>query len=556
MVSSVAVHPRLKALGAALVLLIAFVPYANSFGNGFVWDDNLQLAFEPPEAIDWGELLTRPSWMQMKGGNVERAVEIKTYRPLLLLSFYLDAEVWGHDAFGWHLTNWLLFAAFCLCIYAIALDLSGSVGLAVALSAIYATQGILTESVSWVSGRHDILMSLCLGLAGVAVLRGSHCQARERQMMWVGLALVAFVMALGSKEPAALFPIPLAAALWTSPLRDRWSARTRVSVIAGFVAVAAAYGAFRAHVVAGGNLVGGQEGVTALIQVAPLAALKYLGYFFYRPHLTSHYLQPLMRGFGLATFILPMLCHIGLLGLAWWQRKRWPSVFPGLVLFYAFLAPALVVVTHKPEYSYRFLFLPSLGLVVALVGSLWQFLRGRFTVVRWLPASVVALAVVAQSVQVYQRNIDYRDDGTFYASIIRDVPESAFGYVGVGDWAQRTGDVQLSRRAYATAIEVAPQYHKTYNNLAVLFMSQGKLSEAERVLQDGLAVKPDYAKLYLNLGEVQAARGQVAAAEENFKAAISHDPAYVKAYRNLYRLYQMTDPAQAEAFRAQHLDFL
>jgi protein O-mannosyl-transferase len=524
--------------GAAATLLAAVLPYAGTLRNGFVWDDNLQLRFEPPRSLEVGRLLTEPSWRVLDAEREVDAQEIPTYRPLLIASFVLDAKLWRDRAAGWHATNLILFAAWCLCAYALALAATRRPALAAAFAAIYTTQGVLSESVAWVSGRHDVLMSLWLGLSMLAVVGAARSSGRRRAGLLI-LAPLVFALALFAKESVLLIPLALPVLLWAPPLRDLLSARARATLVLTYAAVAAGYLVFRFAVVAPHNLVGGSQGLRLVVQAAPMSALRYMGLFFFTPHLSSHYVRPPIEGFGW-TFLLPLGVHLLLLGAAWRYRRRWPAVAAGLALFYATLAPALVWVANKPEFSLRFLFLPSLGLLMAVFAVLDDLMRRSARLGRLVPALVVILAV-AGGLRVHQRCGDYRDDGTFYASLIRDVPQSAIGYVGLGDWAQRTGRLEIARWSYEKAIDVDPGYPKSHNNLGVLLLAEGRRAEAEAVLRRALQLFPDYANLHFNLGLAMEARHRKDEAERCYRKALRLRPGYANA---LERLRVLEDEAR------------
>lgn len=536
---------------AALALCIV-LPYANAIPNGFVWDDNIQLSKQVPEHLELGSLFTQDSWLRLMEEQAPGSDQvIRNFRPLLLLSFLADAALWGENAYGYHLTSLGLFCALGLVLLAVFRALTASRFVAFACVAVYCTQPALTESVSWISGRHDVLMTLWLACSTWCVVRASQTHARGRLAL-LGAALGSFVLALLSKEPAATYPVVLAALLTWSPAGRAFSVRERVALLGAHVAIAAGYLVFRSEVIAGGNFVGGSGGALAALAAAPHLAAKYLGYFFYLPHLTSHYLQAVPRDFGLQHFVLPLLLHLGLVALAFHLRKRLWALPVGMVLYYATLAPAAVMVANKPELSLRFAFLPSLGLVIALaavatplVASASHSLRRTLVV-----AFVVVLGV--QAARIHLRNSDYQSDYVFYASVIRDEPLSHFGYYGLGNWLQSHGRLREAEAAFVVAIERAPGVGSLYNNLAVVLMTSQRLREAEAVLGRGIVVAPRAPRLFYNRGTVRMRLQRFADAERDLRRALELDPGYRKARRQLYELYQVTAPDRARELLARH----
>ena len=72
-----------------LILLIPFLLYLPSLGNGFVWDD---------WSIIFKEIKNLRGFSIYKPGGVY-------YRPITTLTFLLDQMIWKSSPLGYHLTN-------------------------------------------------------------------------------------------------------------------------------------------------------------------------------------------------------------------------------------------------------------------------------------------------------------------------------------------------------------------------------------------------------------------------------------------------------------------
>ncbi len=67
---------------------------------------------------------------------------------------------------------------------------------------------------------------------------------------------------------------------------------------------------------------------------------------------------------------------------------------------------------------------------------------------------------------------------------------------------QQQGEAEQAIQRYQALIETAPGLLAAYNNLAVIYASQGKLDAAREVLQRGIRARPEFATLYDNLNAV------------------------------------------------------
>ena len=159
--------PKARRVAALMVAVVAVAAYAASLGYDFVWDDTL-LIQQSVRLHQWGELprlLLSQFWSEVGEAS-------HYYRPLITLSFFLDMKVWGLQPFGFHLTNLLAHVAVILAVLAIARRVAGGEVAAVLAALAFALQPVHTESVSFVSGRTDVLATLFFLLALLAYDRG------------------------------------------------------------------------------------------------------------------------------------------------------------------------------------------------------------------------------------------------------------------------------------------------------------------------------------------------------------------------------------------------
>jgi len=63
-------------------------------------------------------------------------------------------------------------------------------------------------------------------------------------------------------------------------------------------------------------------------------------------------------------------------------------------------------------------------------------------------------------------------------------------------------DTAGAREVFERMTEEFPELPEPYNNLAVIYASQGQLGQARTLLEAALAIRPDYATAHENLGDV------------------------------------------------------
>jgi len=145
---------------------------------------------------------------------------MKSYRPLVSMSFALDYLIWHANALGYHLTNIILLICCCLCVSLITLELTGREGNrllaapAIWAALLFAAYPLHPEATAWIVGRVDLFCT-CFYLASVfCFLR--YQQNLERRYLY--LSLIGFVLSMWSKEMAVSLPLVLTAASMLLPV--------------------------------------------------------------------------------------------------------------------------------------------------------------------------------------------------------------------------------------------------------------------------------------------------------------------------------------------------
>jgi len=129
------------------------------------------------------------------------------YRPLLMISFFVDKAIFNLNPFTLHAENVLLHLANTLLIFSIirllfALNGGDShPGYAFLGSLLFGLHPMVTESVNWISGRTDLLMGFFLLLSTLLLVQ--YRLSGHKLLPW--LAAIAFLAALLSKELAIAF---------------------------------------------------------------------------------------------------------------------------------------------------------------------------------------------------------------------------------------------------------------------------------------------------------------------------------------------------------------
>src|SRR6476646_8844980 len=152
---------RLHLLSILLLCFMTLAVYSNSFSSGFVQDNQKMILLDgritAVKRANLALIFTRGYWFPIETSGL--------YRPVTTLSYLLNYAVLGNGArpAGYHAVNLALQGLNAALVYLLAFKLFGSTGLAFATAAIWSSHPLLTESVTNIIGRSDLL-------AGAAIL--------------------------------------------------------------------------------------------------------------------------------------------------------------------------------------------------------------------------------------------------------------------------------------------------------------------------------------------------------------------------------------------------
>ena len=168
-------------------LVVALIAYSNSFSGGFVFDNSIlmqdsRIKAVTPENIDL--ILTQEYWYNWSLTGL--------YRPLTTFSYLFNYAILGNGTqpAGYHWINFGLHAINIALVYALGLMLLGEIAPAFALAAVWSLHPLLTESVTNIVGRSDMLAAF--GVLGVLLCHITAASAAGgARLAWLlGLVLV------------------------------------------------------------------------------------------------------------------------------------------------------------------------------------------------------------------------------------------------------------------------------------------------------------------------------------------------------------------------------
>ena len=192
----------------ALIFIIPLIFYWQVLTTGFLSDDygfHAIFTLTPRDYLDGLSL--------MKSGDLR----FELIRPTVFLSFQIDYFLWGADPIGFHLTNFIVHSLNALLLFYLARMLGLGHFAAAVAALFFGLYPANPESVTWISGRFDVL-----ALTWLLVCFHLWCRGRLRNDPRLLIAsAVPFTFAIFAKENAAAGALMLPFLDWLLILRTR-----------------------------------------------------------------------------------------------------------------------------------------------------------------------------------------------------------------------------------------------------------------------------------------------------------------------------------------------
>lgn len=486
--------PRLVLL---LVLVVVAAVYAHAIGGPFIWDDRALILDDPLVRVlhPMGAYFLHGFWRRSAEGAASRGY----YRPLVTLSYALDARLSGLNSAGFHLTN-VLFHLINVAFVFVLARRRARPAVAGLIAAAWGLLPRLTESVAWVSGRTDILATAFV-LGGLGVF-----EVKVPARRWA--AAGCFAVGLACKETALA---GLAAVIVLDAASGARSLGTWARRLAPFVACMTPYVALRAltH-----NMMPSKAlalGVAGRVRTV-FEAIGHYAFMILDPWTPRTQIG--LVGHPNWAFVVGGVVAAAAIGVALvrWRSRLEAADAAMLALGAAALLPVLRIVPLPVNVvaADRFLYLPMAGVAIAAARPLDGWVSRAPRAVTW--AALALLATFAGA--TYRRVRDWTDEPRLWAKAVeRTRTDNALPLFELSNVFYRAGLYAEARTGYRTALarvrpqRVFPSAQRSIllESVANTFAEQGQYDQALSLRSALVQADPDKPKnqLHYALSELQ-----------------------------------------------------
>ncbi len=423
------------------------------------------------------------------------------WHPVTWLSHMVDAQFYGLNPRGHHLTNVVLHTLSTVLLLLFLFRFTGSLWQSSFVAALFALHPLHVESVAWVAERKDVLSTFFWMLT---LLLYAEYVTKRKPALYV-LSLVTFILGLMSKSMLVTLPIVLLLIdFWphnryhhTEPLGPQISSLVRekipffvCSLITGVITI---YTQQHAGAMQGLDT----APLTLRIENALTAYVTYIGKTLWSHELAIYYPYPLSIPLWQVACSLLVLIFVSTVTVR--EMVRYPFFMVGWLWFLVTLLPVIgLIQVGNQSMADRYTYIPVIGLFTMAawgVPALTTGMRCRAGILALLGGSaiIVCTSLTWKQLDYWQNNIAL----CRHSLLVTTGNYLVHNNLGIA--LAEKGDVDAAIGEFRKAITINNNYFDAHYDLGMALSIKGDLDGAIRELQVTLKIKPDHTWATYNL---------------------------------------------------------
>lgn len=489
---------RKALLGLALLAFVLALYLPVRHHDFVLYDDDLLITLVEPVA--GGLSVDGVRWALT-------STEAANWMPLTRLSWLLDVELFGLAPGAFHATNALLHALATL-LWFLALErLTGAALRSALVAALFAAHPLNVEAVAWAAARRDVLAGV-FAAASLLAYAGPAGGAERRRLGWTAGWLAAGLL---SKPMLVSWPLVLLLVdVW--PLR-RLTARAdlapRLREKLPLLALAA---------LSAGVTLWTQSRSSALQLLSDLgpwvraknalaAYAAYTGDAFWPSGLAVFYPHP-GDEIALSGVVAGAALLLGVAAVSFGLRRRCPALGVGWLWYVGMLVPVIgLVQVGQAARADRYLYLPGIGLWIALVWTLFDAVR-PYAALRRVAAGAALAGLVALSLVTRAQIAHWKDSQSLFLHALRVTERNHVAHINLGLWLTRQGRLDEAAAHLLAGLRASPGSSVGSGLLANVRVAQGRSAEAIQLYRRALAIEPTAHRWRRKLAALLLAEGR------------------------------------------------
>lgn len=493
---------------------IVFLIYGHTLAGNFVFDDRSIVSHKNllQNIANYPKIVTMGYWSKEAG----------LYRPVILLSYALNYSLFGDSAFSFHLINLIFYALVGYLIFLLFHRLFPKRKLLPYLTSIlFLVLPIHTEAVANIVGRAEIFALFFSLLMFLELLK-------KKINPWkAGLWLF---LAIGSKE-IAIAALPIAFIIIfikNKLLLDKTFTKKYFPPLLTMFLSTASYLTARFFALGlyflktNASLVENPLKFAAFwprIATALKILILYLGKIFWPIGLCSDYsynqIPVLANFFNWQAIFGLLIIFLLIVGPIILIKKR-PILALGLSWFLlAFLPISNLIFPIGTIMGERLMFFASVGICLCLSDFLiFLIKRSNKKLIKLLTSGLICALICFYAIVSFIRNIDWLTEKRLFISAGKCAPNSILSQSNLATVYYFEGNYDKAEKILLSAQKrIYDKYSKAINNLGLIYWKKGEYDKAEKEYFKAIKNWPPYEGVYENLVLLYLSQGKKKEAE-------------------------------------------
>jgi tetratricopeptide (TPR) repeat protein len=544
-----------------LFFLLIVISYSNSFSVPFHFDDFSNISENSRLHLDnlYPETIYDAAFKNKSGNR-------KLYRPVSNLSIAVNWYLGQSDVIGYHIFNISIHIFTAFFLYLTCVNLLKTPNLcrqfefeedkyfiAILTACLWALNPIQTQAVTYIVQRMAAMAAMFYIMGIYCYLKARFGDSWTKRLLWSLGVMIVFLLAVGSKENAIMFPISLLLVEMvffqnmTNPdIRKKMMVLGSVVLFTVFVSGIWLFlsSEFINHILSGYENRSFTFSERLLTQ--PRIVVFYLSQIFYpiSDRLSLDHDIVVSTGlFSPWTTFAAIVLIVGLISIAIWQIKKRPLLAFAILFFFLHHIIESSVIALELIFEHRN-YLPSLFLFLPVAAGLKRgidyYLKNRHSkIMGGMLIGFCVILIMMLGLGTYVRNMAWADAKTLWEDTIEKAPGRARAYQNLGQvhyekihnydqilklsekamylagntrnktevislanmanvYATYKKDYEKAIQLYHRILEIDPKNEKARYHLVLVNMRAGEIETAAKHIDDLLSKKPG-SGIYLNL---------------------------------------------------------
>jgi protein O-mannosyl-transferase len=586
-----------------VLLVILLLSYSNSFHCSWHFDDYDNIVEN--NSIQIREI----SWDSFK--NLSHGVisntEGKISRPFSYFSFALNFYFGGLNVFGFHVINFIIHFLSSIFLFLFIFNtlklplLNQKYGenaypIALLATLFWAINPVHVTAITYIVQRMASMVALFYIISMYFYLKFRTASTSSNAIGLIVLSIISFLLALGTKENAAMLPISIflydlffIQGLTTENVKKSLKILLPpliVVIIAGLIFYDFS-AILRDYKIRPFTMV-------ERLLTEPRIILFYITLLFYplSSRLTMiHDIELSKSLFDPWTTFIAIIVIFIIIAFCFIKAKKWPLITYCILFFFinhfiegSFISLELIF-EHRNYLPSMLLFVPVALLLVNGLNFYSQKKKMQYIV-----AGVIPIVIIIMSVTVYLQNITMSDEISLWSDNVEKsprllhphyeygvalfksghlqeasvelkkaeqsyeaaaIPKRSVVYAGIGEYYYQTGDYERSLEYYKKSIDWYPNQKLiagSYYRAGMLLTKKGLLDEAEKMLNSAITLKPYMVRYYLAYCELLIKKNKPDESIAKAREVLKLYPGLKSAYQYMADAYALKKDKKSESY--------